>query len=371
MTIASPDFGKLFDGERFDAPPIFVDDYVAHFSDYAGRDTIQPIFLGGDAMAVLRVLPSDSIDCCMTSPPYWNKREYESGGIGREADFQEFIEKLLQITREIGRVLKPTGSFWLNLGDSYQQKRLLGIPWRTAIRMCDQQGWILRNEVIWNKIKGAPDNSSDKLRNIHEPIFHFVRSSSYYFDSDAIRSTPKKAKIVNGSVVSATGVSGVRYRRQIELSTDLSDEEKSRAMGELKKLLGDVEHGKLADFRMVIRRQQRATHSNSESLSGRAKELRDCGFYFLKYHPGGSKPSDVWDVIPEDTHNRTDHFAPYPADLCRIPLAATCPHGGVVLDPFCGTGTTNIVAYELGRKSVGIDISVEYLRNAYRRCNSI
>ena len=133
-------------------------------------------------------------------------------------------------------------------------------------------------------------------------------------------------------------------------------------------MLEEVREGSLSDFRMIIRGQQRATHSDSERVSGRARELAERGFYFLRYHPNGAKPGDVWDIIPEDTQNRRLHFAPYPEDLCKIPILATCPEDGVVLDPFCGTGTTNLVAFQLGRKSVGIDVSSAYLRHAKERC---
>jgi site-specific DNA-methyltransferase (adenine-specific) len=119
---------------------------------------------------------------------------------------------------------------------------------------------------------------------------------------------------------------------------------------------------------MIIRGQQRATHSPSERVSGRAKELRDKGFYFLRYHPNGSKPNDVWDILPEDTQNREAHFAPFPLDLCLIPILATCPEPGVVLDPFCGTGTTLLAARTLGRRSVGIDLSASYLALCEARC---
>ena len=111
---------------------------------------------------------------------------------------------------------------------------------------------------------------------------------------------------------------------------------------------------------MIIRGQQRTTHSDSANVSGRAKEIRDKGFYFLKYHPNGSKPSDIWDILPEDTQKRGTHFAPYPADLCLIPILATCRRDGVVLDPFCGTDTTLAVAKALGRSAIGIDISPAY-----------
>ena len=305
----------------------------------------------------------------MTSPPYWSQRRYEHGAIGDESTYQEYIRVLLVIFAEVRRVLKPTGSFWLNIGDTYSKKNLLGIPWRLALALTDEQGWILRNDVVWNKVKGGPDNAKDKLRNVHEYIFHFTRrSKDYFYDVDAIRSNPKKAKIVNGAVVSATGVRGVRYRRQVELSTDLSAEEKTQALSALDAMLRELSAGRIADFRMIIRGQQRATHSDSEAVSGRARELQQRGFYFLRYHPKGAKPGDVWDVIPEDTQNRLLHFAPYPEDLCKIPILATCPQGGTVLDPFCGTGTTMLVAKNLQRKSVGIDSSREYIAMATRRC---
>jgi DNA modification methylase len=267
------------------------------------------------------------------------------------------------------RVLTDKGSLWLNIGDSYQEKRLLGIPWRVALELVDEQGWLLRNDVIWNKVKGGPDNAKDKLRNVHEHVFHFVKQKNYYYDVDAIRSAPKKSRVLNGAVVSATGVSGVRYRRQIELSTALSDEEKKNAYAALDAILREVVDGRLADFRMIIRGQQRATHSDAEAVSGRARELRDRGYYFLKYHPKGSKPSDVWDILPEDTQRRDTHFAPYPEDLCKIPILATCPEGGVVIDPFCGTGTTNLVAFQFGRKSIGIDVAERYVKTAESRCH--
>jgi DNA modification methylase len=342
------------------------------FSEYASGARLSPLFLLGDTHRVLQQLPADSIDCCMTSPPYWGKREYSNAGIGLEPDYRQFVQHLAEVFSEVKRVLTATGSFWLNLGDTYAGKQLLGIPWRVAFELTDHQGWILRNSVIWNKIKGGPDNTSDRLRNVHELLFHFVKTPrGYYYDADAIRSTPKKARVVNGAIVSATGVRGVRYRRQIELSGDLSDAERIAAFDALEQMLQRIVRGEIADFRMIIRGQQRTTHSDSEAVSGRARELRDKGFYFLCYHPGGSKPSDVWDIIPEDTQSRSAHFAPYPEDLCRIPILATCPMSGLVLDPFCGTGTTMLVASRLGRRSIGIDNTPEYLLAAEDRCRTL
>ncbi|TAJ34876.1 MAG: site-specific DNA-methyltransferase [Nitrospirae bacterium] len=355
------------------SPPrsIVGTNYAERVEAYLSGGRLRPLLLLGDARTVLDLLPTSSIDFAMTSPPYWGKREYEGGGIGLENDYQEFIRHLSDIFLSLKRVLKPEGSFWLNIGDTYQDKGLAGIPWRVALELTDRQGWILRNSVIWNKVKSGMDNTKDRLGNIHEHVFHFVKQPKYYYDADAIRSKPREARVVNGAVVSATGVSGVRYKRQIELSTSLSEEEKQAAFKALDQVLADVGAGRISDFRMIIRGQQRATHSDNEKVSGRAKELRDRGFYFLRYHPNGSKPADVWDIMPEDTQRRETHYAPYPVDLCRIPILATCPRGGVVLDPFCGTGTTLLAARDLGRQSIGIDISSQYLEIAEERCATL
>jgi DNA modification methylase len=344
---------------------------VSQFDTYIKSSKTEPLFLCGNALEILKSFPDNSIDMAMTSPPYWGKREYDnSDAIGLETSYTEYAENLLDIFSQLFRVLKPSGSFWLNIGDAYLKKCLVGIPWRVALRMCDEQGWALRNSIVWNKVKGAPDNSKDKLRNVHEDLFHFVKSKKYYYDVSMARKEPLKAKVRNGAVVSATGVTGVRYKRQLELSTALSDEQKENALSELNGILKQVKSGEIADFRMIIKGRQRTTHSDSTKVSGRAKELETKGFYFLKYHPDGAKMGDVWDIIPEDTQGRKSHFAPYPADLCRTPILTTCPADGIVLDPFCGTGTTMAVAYENGRKSVGIDIAESYIQYAEERIAS-
>ena len=342
---------------------------AARLTEYLAGDDSQPLFLLGDALETLRLFPAASVDCCLTSPPYFGHRRYASGGIGAEGRWQDYAAALGAVTAELRRVLRPTGSLWLSLGDTYRAKHQLGIPWRVAFHLTDDQGWTLRNSVVWHKVKGGPDSSRDRLRNVHELLFHFVlQPKGYYYDADAVRTTPRTSRVANGVVVSATGVHGVRYRRQIELSTALSGAEKEAAEAALEGMLAEVGAGRLADFRMVVRGQQRTTHSDETAVSGRARELQERGFYFLRYHPGGAKPGDVWDIMPEDTQGREAHFAPFPADLCRIPILATCPSGGVLLDPFCGTGTSALVAHELGRRAIGIDVAQEYLTLATRRC---
>jgi DNA modification methylase len=337
---------------------------------YISNEDKEPLFLLGDCLNSLALIPDNSVDCIITSPPYWGHRQYSGGGIGLETTYIEYINNLFDITNELYRVLKPSGSFWLNIGDTYRNKKLIGVPWRVAIKMMDDQKWILRNSVIWNKHKGGLDSSKDKLRNIHENIFHFVKDEKkYFYDTSNIRSDARKAIVKNGSVISATGVSGVRYKRQIELSTALTDDEKRNALEALNTVLERIKKNEIADFRMIIRGQQRTTHSNSEKVSGRAKELAQKGFYFLFCHPDGTLPGDVWEIIPEDTQKRKEHYAVYPEDLCKIPILATCPKDGIVLDPFSGSGTTSLVALKHNRKSIGLDISEEYIEFSRERIN--
>jgi DNA modification methylase len=324
----------------------------------------------GDSQEVLREFPDDSVDCVVTSPPYWGVREYRGEStLGGEATADEFVDTLLDVFSELRRVLRPEGSFWLNIGDTYRNKDLVGVPWRTALAMKDRQNWILRNDVVWNKVKGNPSAATDRLRVMHEYVFHFVQQRSYYYDDDAIREheayelTYKE----NGDVVSPTGVSGTRYRRQIETNGLLSETEKENALGALDEHLERMENREIKDFRMVIRDEQRTTHGDSETLSGRARELAENGYYFLRYNVDGPMPENIWDIVPEDDHRDDSHCAVYPVELCELPIEATCPPDGVVLDPFVGTGTTVVAANKLQRRAIGIDASEEYLETARDR----
>jgi DNA modification methylase len=344
--------------------------YKQNIQIYISNEDKEPLFLLGDCTNSLASFPDNSIDCIITSPPYWGHRQYSGGGIGLESTHIEYINNLTNVTKELYRILKPSGSFWLNIGDTYRNKKLIGVPWRVAIKLMDDQKWVLRNSVIWNKHKGGLDSSKDKLRNIHENIFHFVKDEKkYFYDASRIRSQARKSIVKNGSVISATGVSGVRYKRQIELSTALSADEKRNAFNALNTVLERIKNNEIADFRMIIRGQQRTTHSDSEKVSGRAKELAQKGFYFLFYHPDGTLPGDVWEIIPEDTQKRKEHYAVYPEDLCKIPILATCPKDGIILDPFSGSGTTSLVAFKHNRKSIGLDISEEYIEFSKERLN--
>ncbi len=321
----------------------------------------------GDAAEFLQEFPSQSVHCCITSPPYWNQRQYSgSSKLGNERSVEEYVEHLSAYFQPVKSVLKDDGSLWLNLGDTYKKKNLMGVPWRVALAL-QADGWILRNAIVWHKVKGNPCNANDKLRNGYEYLFHLVKQERYYYDVNAIRHPPGKPYYKNGQIVTPTGVSGTKYRQQICQSQALNEAEKQNALAALDETLAKVARGELPDFRMIIRGNQRSTHSDSPAYSGRAEELKKRGFCILPYHKNGTKPDDVWQIIPEDQWRKDAHFAVFPKEICEIPIKATCPVGGVVLDPFMGTGTAIIAALELKRRGIGIDTSQEYQMIAEKR----
>ena len=329
-------------------------------------------FLNGNSVDVLRNLPDESVNCIITSPPYWAQREYDIDAdnkeleIGREQDYNEYVAVLKVVFKEAKRVLRKDGSLWLNLGDKYYNKALMGMPWRVALSLMED-GWILRNDIIWDKMKGT-QSCKDRFRDVYEHLFHFVKSHKYYYDSDSIRIiSPKKPKKVNGEMVSATGVSGKRYRRLIEESMELSEMEKTEANKALDETLNQLLNGEIVDFRMTIRGSQRTYHSDNTNVSGRAKELATKGYFIMKMSSTGFLPSDIWRITPEDTWRKDGHYAVFPEELLQNPILATCPADGIVLDIFSGTGSTVVAALKLGRKGIGIDLSEKYIAIAEKR----
>lgn len=325
-----------------------------------------------DSVSALKTMPDSSVDCVITSPPYWQQRVYEDYDgelidiIGSESTPDEYVENLMVVIREIYRILKPLGTFWLNIGDKFWKKCLMGMPWRVALQM-EKEGWILRSDIIWDQMKGT-QSCKDRFRDIYEHVFQFVKSSKYYFDADAIRIIPEKdAYEKEGQITSATGVTGKKYFTQIQNSTVLSEVERSNAIAALEETLDEMRRGEVVDFRMTIRGEQRVYHSESRKISGRAKELHDKGYYIMKMTKKGFIPSNVWRIVPEDTWRKDTHCAVFPEELLRIPILSTCPIDGVVLDPFSGTGSTVDAAVRLGRRGIGIDLSMQYSEVAKKR----
>lgn len=265
-----------------------------------------------DAAGALQTLPDHSIDCVVTSPPYFRQRDYGSSQqIGNEKSPGEYVDRLGSVFKQVGRILKPTGSLWLNLGDKYDSGRLLGMPWRVALHLIDQ-GWILRNEIIWHKPNAMPSPVRNRLTVDHETLFFMVRSSDYFYDADAIR------------------------------EPHVTFTEQSRMKG------GRRHFGKRGGTPETGKNQ-----GNTNLHDARWDQA---------FHPAGRNKRTVWSIPL--SKNRDAHFAVFPSELVKTCILAGCPKDGIVLDPFCGTGTTLKVAKELGRRWLGIDCASEYCRIA-------
>ena len=297
----------------------------------------QVTLLLGDALEQMRTLPDGSVDCIVTSPPYYALRDYGTPGqYGLEATPSEYVETMRTLFAEARRVLADDGTLWLNLGDSYvcspkgsesktdglvgrsnhlttpagsggknggglAAKQLLGIPWRVAFALQDD-GWILRNEIIWHKPNAMPESVRDRLSNRHEHLFMFSKSSRYVFDLDAIREQSAPENRAHAERY------GDHYERRYP------------APG--------TRHGK-----------------DNSTLRKAASPL-------------GRNPGDVWSITTKPYP--AAHFAVFPIDLPLRAIKAGCKPGGTVLDPFSGSGTTGDAARQLGRRYVGIDLNPAY-----------
>lgn len=293
----------------------------------------------GDCIEGMRTLADGSVHCCVTSPPYFGLRDYgHDGQIGLEETPDAYVQKMVDVFREVRRVLRDDGTLWLNLGDSYfsdtkgsggpskkqdsnagsryaprkfernglKPKDLIGIPWRVAFAL-QADGWYLRQDIIWHKPNPMPESVRDRCTKAHEYIFLLSKSQKYYFDSDAIKepsSQPERAG-------------------KVERSFSTSDPSSS--------LRQDV-------GRSVIRTDNRNRRS-------------------------------VWTVSTKPFKGA--HFATFPPDLIRPCILAGCPKDGSVLDPFGGSGTTAQVALEEGRKAILCELNPEYIALAHKRLEGL
>lgn len=311
----------------------------------------------GDALTRLRQLADESVDTIVTSPPYFNLRDYHvAGQLGQEGHVDEWVEGLRDVARECQRVLAPHGSLWLNLGDSYSTHEHFGAPRKSLLlgpervaRALIADGWLLRNKIVWAKTNPLPTPVRDRLTTAHEYVYLFVKRASYYFDLDAIREPLVSAgrRAGNGSRMPAR------------------------------------ESGRLSGSRDGLLRMTR------EGRSG---------------HPLGKNPGDVWRL--GSSSYRGAHFATFPAELVRRPILAGCPpvvctvcgqpwrrstapvayvdgqpqsrpfvpcgcgavtRPGLVLDPFGGSGTVAEVAHSLGRDWLLIELNSDYAALARTR----
>ncbi|MGD2091530.1 MAG: site-specific DNA-methyltransferase [Candidatus Aminicenantes bacterium] len=287
----------------------------------------------------LKRLPDCSIDFCMTSPPYWKLRDYGiPGQMGQEKTPEEYIEKLVVIFRELKRVLKDNGSFYLNMGDTYigtdncrakswkRPKQLALIPSRVAIAL-QVDGWILRNDICWYKPNGLPSSVKDRLSCRWEHVFHFVKQRKYYYILDAIREPLKDSTVKR-----------IRNRVKLHDRTGRPFTAKSKYF--------------TADC---------SQFGSNGFLSGKSLG----GFLNLK----GGNPGDFWSISVKPLS--MSHFAIYPEELCIRPIKSSCPPKGIVFDMFAGSGTTLVVAKKLGRRFIGCELNPIYVKLAKERIKSI
>lgn len=299
----------------------------------------------GDSLKILKTIPDESIDCVVTSPPYWALRDYDvKGQIGLESSIEEYLEKLLAIFDEVKRVLKPAGTCWVNFGDTYANKAegsyqnnprnnssgsfaqrsvipklavninipaksLCMIPSRFAIQMIER-GWILRNEIIWHKSNAMPQSARDRFTVDFEKVFFFVKEKKYYF------------------------------KRQYE---------PLKNPNELKRKYSNP-------F---------GNHKYIKSLEKANKPLDLIKQSQEKILKLGRNKRCVWTM--GNGISKANHFAVFPEKLIETPILAGCPENGIVLDPFMGIGTTAIVAKNLGRKFIGIELNRKYVKSGKKR----
>jgi len=314
----------------------------------------------GDALEQLRTLEPESINTCVTSPPYYNLRDYGiAGQIGREATPEEYIGKLVEVFREVRRVLRRDGTLWVNIGDSYatrsgaqpptntrnahghtekhppggyKYKDLIGVPWLLAFAL-RADGWYLRQDIIWNKTNCMPESVRDRCTKSHEYIFLLSKSQHYYFNAAAI-SEP------------IAGSSTKRYLQNIEAQKG-SDRQPGKTNGRMKAALP------------CFGGEKCGTDKSKESRTKSGK---------LYVPTLRRNKRDVWAISTGGFKGA--HFAVFPEKLVEPCILAGCPEGGTVLDPFMGSGTTGVVAKRLRRNFVGVEINPEYLAMAQERIST-
>jgi DNA modification methylase len=272
--------------------------------------------LNGDNRLILKDLPNQSMDMIVCSPPYFNQRDYGvENQIGAEQEPVEYIAELLKVFGECNRLLKSSGTLWVNLGDKYHNGRLLGMPWRVALALQDELTWILRSDIIWHKPNAMPSPISSRPTTDHEYLFMFSKDAKYYFDADSIR----------------------------EPHVTFSENSKMKGgRNHFGKPNGTPEKGK--------------NQGNSNLHNARWDQA---------FHPKGRNRRTVWQIPLSKFPDA--HFAVFPEKLVEICILAGCPENGIVLDPFMGSGTTAMVAKRLGRRYVGVEISEEFCAMARAR----
>jgi DNA modification methylase len=332
--------------------------------------------LNGDVFQELKKIPDQSINCCVTSPPYYGLRDYgEDGQLGLEDTPEEYIKRMVEVFSIVKDKLKDDGTLWLNIGDSYaggggasghtqstknlgakthdygavksagktyglKPKDLIGIPWMLAFAL-RVDGWYLRQDIIWHKPNPMPESVIDRCTKSHEYIFLLSKSRKYYYDNDAIK-TPLTESTIN------------RVSQDIE-NQNGSERVPGKTNGNMKAVVKGAVFGGNKGKNYTPMPGDPNFRNGSEQW-GRKYQISD---------DGKANKKSVWTVTTKPF--KEAHFATFPEKLIIPCIKAGSPEDGVVLDPFMGAGTTALVAKKLYRNYVGIELNAEYVEIANRR----
>ena len=312
----------------------------------------------GNCHTLLKSIDDDSIDVIITSPPYFQQREYTGVGIGMEYSVVDYLDALLESFVEMVRVIKPTGHILYNLGDKINGKKgTLLIPYQFAIAATNQCPKVsLLNHIVWMKTNPTPRQFTRRLVSCHEPFFHFVKSTDYYYCPEQFMAAPKQQKLI------PPRNPGQAYFTKIAAS-QLSPKEKKSAVRDLEAVIAEVKSGHIASFRMKIRGVHAPAFGGQEG--GRNTQMQNRGYTIIRIHGNPMKKDAL--VFPVESIAGCPHPAVFPLSLIRELIKLSCPPGGIVLDPYCGSGTTLVAAKKERRNYVGIDIGAKYCAYARQR----
>lgn len=330
------------------------------FENAKNTDALLPIdkILCGDNLELIRKLPNCSIQLVMTSPPYFQQRDY-GGGMGNETYVNEYIDTLLRLFRECVRVVKDDGNIVFNVGDKYQDSNLLLVPYRFALAATETALVKLVNEITWVKRNPTPRQFRRRLVSSTEPFFHFAKSDNYFYDPNAFLAEARAPKQSSKKVSSKVG------QRYFELiaESNLSETEKTVARRELTAVIQEVQRGQTHSFRMKIR----GIHAEpfGGQIGGRTLQMKNKGFTIIRMHGNKLKRDVIETSVATVKGNK--HPAIYPVEVVEEFLHLLTPPGALVLDPFMGSGSTAVACKKLGRHYIGYDINAEYCEYARQR----
>jgi DNA modification methylase len=322
-----------------------------------------------DTFEYMKQIPDGFVDCAITSPPYWRLRDYKiEGQFGLEKTPDDYVRTMVRVFREVKRVLKDTGTFWLNIGDSYSDKDLIGIPWKVAFAL-KEDGWYLRQDIIWHKPNCIPESVKDRCTKAHEYVFLFSKSKDYYFDPDAIKEdSVRDWSTAGGSILNRTGRLGLSGRN--EDSTESKTYSHDEGLYKNKRSVWSVPTKPFTEAHFATFPED-LIEPMVKSATSEKGVCKRCGKPWvrnIKAEPVDKEDRKGVHLVGDgegacgSTYNiphqkaKREFLGWIPTCECVVDVKPA-----VVFDPFCGCGTACLVAKKLGRDYIGCDINQKYI----------